>query len=183
LIISKLWISIYQFFKKKRVISFFFFLIGIPCIILGYFAFRGLLNDQAVFEKHQREELIITGNNIVSETNQYLSSIEDEVFFKLSQNTLQDKSFLFNKIFKNHQLVIGSFIYGRNSNHFEISSQYPQFSKSFNLIRNDIKPDVTNLLSRGWKFEFIQKDYDRSIQFYKSILERSSSSQIKASIK
>jgi len=89
---------------------------------------------------------------------------------------------LFNEIFKNHQLVIGSFIYGRNSNHIEISSQYPQFSKSFNLIRNDIKPDVINLLSRGWKYEFIQNDYDKSIQFYKSILGKAESSQIKGRV-
>jgi hypothetical protein len=42
--------------KRKRIFLLFFLGIGIPSVLLGYLAFRGIQNDQALIEKTKRNE-------------------------------------------------------------------------------------------------------------------------------
>ena len=39
--------------KRKRIPLLFLIGIGIPCLLLGYLAFRGIQNDKALLEKEK----------------------------------------------------------------------------------------------------------------------------------
>jgi hypothetical protein len=45
-----------SFHKRKRIPLLFLIGIGIPCLLLGYLAFRGIQNDQALLEKERMNE-------------------------------------------------------------------------------------------------------------------------------
>ena len=42
--------------QGKRIPLLFVLGIGIPCLLLGYLAFRGIRNDQALLEKERTSE-------------------------------------------------------------------------------------------------------------------------------
>lgn len=62
-------------FKQKqfRILFLFIFGVGVPSLLLGYLAFRGIRNDQALLEREKREEL----QNLADTIN---TEIENKIF-------------------------------------------------------------------------------------------------------
>ena len=63
--------------KRKGIIVYYALAIVLPCLILGILAFRGIKNDQALVEREQRRKLLESGQQIILETEAYLSSVEN----------------------------------------------------------------------------------------------------------
>jgi signal transduction histidine kinase/tetratricopeptide (TPR) repeat protein len=62
--------------KRTRILLLFIGGIGLPSLLLGYLAFRGVKNDQALIEKDRIEEHRRIANRIVQTTDQSLASVE-----------------------------------------------------------------------------------------------------------
>jgi hypothetical protein len=63
--------------KRQRILIYYALAIVLPCLIPGFLAFRGIKNDQALVEREQRNNLLEAGQQIIQETDAYLSSIEN----------------------------------------------------------------------------------------------------------
>ena len=63
--------------KRQRILIYYALAIVLPCLILGFLAFRGIKNDQALVEREQRSNLMEAGQQIIRETDAYLSSVEN----------------------------------------------------------------------------------------------------------
>ena len=106
--------------KRKGIIVYYALAIVLPCLILGILAFRGLKNDQALVEREQRRDLLEVGQQIILDTEAYLSSVETS-FIKLIDTIPGPKEAIFtdsllNQFNAHHQTIAGIFfISGDNS--------------------------------------------------------------------
>lgn len=50
--------------------------VGVPSLLLGYLAFRGIQNDQALLEKENREELQSLSNKLTVYVDENIVSLE-----------------------------------------------------------------------------------------------------------
>ena len=64
--------------KRKRIIIYYVIAIVFPSIILGFLAFRGVKNDQALVEREQRRTFLESGQNINDDVDGYLKVIESK---------------------------------------------------------------------------------------------------------
>jgi signal transduction histidine kinase/tetratricopeptide (TPR) repeat protein len=62
--------------KRTRIILLFLLGIGLPSLLLGYLAFRGVQNDQALTEKARIDEHRRTAEQIVSLVDEKISAVE-----------------------------------------------------------------------------------------------------------
>ena len=64
---------------KSRPLLYFLFGIGLPGIIIGVLAIRGIRNDQALIEKESREKYRLYAAEIVNVLEAELSRVQNQV--------------------------------------------------------------------------------------------------------
>jgi hypothetical protein len=101
--------------KRKGIIVYYALAIVLPCLILGILAFRGLKNDQALVEREKRRDLQEVGQQIILDTEAYLSSIESS-FIEIINSSPSPKEAIFtdsllNQFTAHHQTIAGIFFY------------------------------------------------------------------------
>jgi len=76
--------------RKSKILFYYFLAIVLPSVVLGALAFRGVINDQAINEREIRQQLTEAGLNIISESDIFLSGIEEQFLHKtgLTQSPL-----------------------------------------------------------------------------------------------
>ena len=62
--------------KRRRILLHFFLGIGLPSLLLGYLAFRGIQNDQALLEKERRNEHRVFAHQITRAIDEHILKIE-----------------------------------------------------------------------------------------------------------
>ena len=99
--------------KRQRILIYYALAIVLPCLILGFLAFRGIKNDQALVEREQRSNLLEASQQIIRETDTYLSSIENSFAEIIDSIAIPQKTIftdsLLNRFSNQHQVVEGIF--------------------------------------------------------------------------
>ena len=99
--------------KRIKILSYYLISIVLPCIILGFFAFRGLKNDQALLERERLNTLKMQGTNVIDSLETSLLSIETD--FNIIADTLPVprecfiKQLSIAKFIENNEFVKGVF--------------------------------------------------------------------------
>ena len=161
--------------KRKGIIVYYALAIVLPCLILGILAFRGIKNDQALVEREQRRKLQEAGQQIIKDTEAYLSSVENSFIeiidsIPIPRETVFNDSllYLFNT---HHQTIAGIF--------FLSDAGIPLLLNSvLQYIPDDllIVPDAENfqstqaILEKGWQYEFRENDHKKALTYYQSML-------------
>ncbi len=161
--------------KRKGIIVYYALAIVLPCLILGVLAFRGLKNDQALVEREQRRDLLEVGQQIILDTEAYLSSIETS-FIEIIDTIPGPKEAIFidsllNQFNAQHQTIAGIFYLSSssilsllNNGLLYVPDDFLSASSTANLQA------IQNILETGWQFEFREKDYPKALDYYQSIL-------------
>ncbi|MHC4183998.1 MAG: hypothetical protein ACYSR0_11690, partial [Planctomycetota bacterium] len=63
--------------RRRRILLHFFLGIGLPSLLLGYLAFRGIQNDIALLEKEQLSEHDTIAQQITNSINDKISAVEE----------------------------------------------------------------------------------------------------------
>lgn len=71
---------------KNKILIYFIFGIALPCLLLGYFAFRGIQNDLALVEKQTWDKQREIAALVVTEFADSISAIEDTYFHSFTKN-------------------------------------------------------------------------------------------------
>ena len=172
--------------KRKRIPLLFFLGIGIPCLLLGYLAFRGIQNDQALLEKerlneHSRIVELITKSieeNIFKVEQAFLYTIAEhqelyqpELIRSLdslkNQNPLVEEVF-FSKNFEKIHLPIAKLLFLPNGSIQSIS--FPSRTPAMK------KPRI------GQQLEFQQKNYQKALAGYQQEFKQVSDPQMKGEL-
>jgi len=161
--------------KRQRILIYYALAIVLPCLILGFLAFRGIKNDQALVEREQRSNLLEAGQQIIRETDAYLSSIESRsaVIFDsvdIPRNKIFYDSLLSKFITQNH-VVAGVFYISGAGELFLLNNGMVYVPDDF-LTVSDVSGSQTSqsILEKGWKIEFRENDFRKALAFYKNVL-------------
>ncbi len=161
--------------KRKGIIVYYALAIVLPCLILGILAFRGLKNDQALVEREQRRDLLEVGQQIILDTEAYLSSIETS-FIELIDTIPGPKEAIFtdsllNQFNAHHQTIAGIFFISGNNSPVLLNNGLLYVPDDFLSASNTNGFQTTqNILEKGWQFEFREKDYAKALRYYQSIM-------------
>ena len=161
--------------KRQRILIYYALAIVLPCLILGFLAFRGIKNDQALVEREQRNNLLETGQQIIRETDAYLSSIEEsfaEIIDSIANpgKTIFTDSIL-NRFSAQHQAVAGIFFISPADDPFLLNNGMLYVPDDF-LTVSDVSVSQTTryILEQGWQIEFRENDYRKALVYYKNVL-------------
>ena len=161
--------------KRKGIIVYYALAIVLPCLILGILAFRGIKNDQALVEREQRRNLQEFGQQIIQETEAYLSSVESR-FIEIIDSAFIPKEAIFtdsmlNQFNAQHQIIAGIFFLSDAGIPLLLNSGLLYVPDYFLATPDAIGFQTTqNILEKGWQFEFREKDYAKALKYYQSIM-------------
>ena len=135
--------------RRKRILLIYSIVMLVPGIILGYLAYRGILNDQALREKQARQELESISSEFFSKLDSTLNSFvldqtrdsgsdNDFMLFQFEQS--QEKT----KQIKHHNLLY--------------------LPKGFSGLKTKIPIYID--WQKGWEYEFSLKDLEQAYSFY-----------------
>jgi len=162
--------------QRKRIIIYYVLAIVLPCLILGVLAFRGIKNDQALVEREQRRNLLEAGQQIIQETDAYLSSIENSFAETIDSIANPRKT-----IFKDSILNQFSAQFGTVAGIFFLSGTGAPLllNNGMLYIPDDLSTDTDvagsqttqDILEKGWQYEFREKEYQKALEYYQGILQ------------
>ena len=170
--------------KQFRILFLFILGVGIPSLLLGYLAFRGVRNDQALLEKEKHEELQSLAETITLEIENRISQTErsflelvaeepgsetDDFYQKLNtskeQNPLIKESFYFEKV-EEINFPAAKLLYVVDG-----SSE----SRSSPLLSSNL----SRIFNAGQQAEFQQKNYRNALTFYQQAFQLAVGSRTK----
>jgi signal transduction histidine kinase len=170
--------------KRKKILFLFLFGIGLPSLLLGYFAFRGIQNDQALLEKRRLDDHRRAAEQVTLSIDKSISEVEQAFAKTLSdQENSKEPDFLRSlEDFKNRYPLIEEPFLFRNADeiHFPAAKLlfFPEgslanatdFSRQSSLNRN---------FRTAQQFEFRQKNYKQALSSYQRAFEQANDRQTK----
>lgn len=173
--------------KRPKIIIYYVLAIVLPCLILGILAFRGIKNDQALVERELRSSLLGAGQQIIRETDAFISSVENS-FAEIAASGAVPRDRIFHDSLLNQFLAQNKSIYGI----FFISATGDAYLLNNGLlyVPDDlVTPSglkgsqiVRSVLEKGWQAEFREKDYRKALEFYQNSLTNITGNQSSAEI-
>jgi signal transduction histidine kinase/tetratricopeptide (TPR) repeat protein len=170
--------------KRKKILFLFLFGIGLPSLLLGYFAFRGIQNDQALLEKRQLDDHQRAAEQVVSTIDQSISDMEQTFIQAFSdQENSEEPRFLRSlQGFKNrYPLVEEAFLF-RNADeiHFPGAELLFLSDGSFaNYSGSSKRPSQNQIFFTAQKLEFQEKNYKKALLSYQTAMDQTNDRQIK----
>lgn len=161
--------------KRKRIIIYYVLAIVLPCLILGILAFRGIKNDQALVERELRRNLLEAGQQIIRETDAYLSSIENSFAEIIDSTAIPRKTIftdsLLNRFSAQQQAVAGIFFVSGTGVPLLLNNGMLYVPDDFLTVSDMAGSQVIQyILEKGWQFEFRENDYPKALEYYQSVL-------------
>jgi len=161
--------------KRQRIIIYYVLAIVLPCLILGFLAFRGIKNDQALVEREQRNNLLETGKQIIGETDAYLSSIEKSFAEIIDSISIPKKTIftdsLLNKFSTQKPIVAGVFFISGAGELFLLNNGMLYVPDDFlNVPAIEASQTTLSFLEKGWQIEFRENDFRKALAYYKNVL-------------
>lgn len=173
--------------KRKRIPLLFLIGIGIPCLLLGYLAFRGIQNDQALLEKERVSDHRKTLELINRSVEDSILKVEQAFLLTLAKNQdiyQPDLIRSIDSLKKQNPLVEEVFI---SENYEKIL--FPLAKLLFlpdGSTQSLSSPSRTSAPARkvpdGQQLEFQQKKYRQALASYQKDLEQTSDPQIKGEL-
>lgn len=173
--------------KRKRIIIYYALAIVLPCLILGILALRGIKNDQALVEREQRRNLTETGQQIIRETDDYLSSIEKS-FTEIVASSDNPRKIIFTdpllgRFCFQHQSVEGIFFRSLTGDLFLLNQGLLYVPDDYvNVPDMPGFKNIQDILDKGWQYEFRENNYSKAVQYYQSVLQNISDKQAEGEI-
>ena len=173
--------------KRQRIIIYYVLAIVLPCLILGILALRGIKNDQALVEREQRRNLLEAGQQIIRETDTYLSSIEIS-FAEISDSIPIPRSKIFydsllNRFTAQNHAVAGIFFINSAGELFLLNNRMVYVPDDFLPFPDAADSQTTqSVLEKGWQIEFRENDFRKALKYYQNVLPDVNSDQSRGEI-
>lgn len=173
--------------KRQRIIIYYVLAIVLPCLILGILALRGIKNDQALVEREQRRNLLEAGQQIIRETDTYLSSIENIFARIIDSTTIPLKAIftdsLLNRFSAQHKVVKGIFFLSGPGDFYLLNNGMLFMPDDFLTVSDVAGAQSTQvILEQGWQIEFRENDYLKALKYYQNVLPNVTNNQLMGEI-
>ena len=163
--------------KKNKIFLYFLCGIALPCLLLSYFALRGIQNDRALLEKQTRERYQRTSQIIMENFHQQIFEVEDSCRKSIQAiaNKLDSEAISSLSKLKNKFPLVEEFFYITYPAkiNFPIAQLLYTPDNSSNQLYQPKKPSViSNLIAEAQQYEFHDKDYKKAIIIYQRALNQ-----------
>jgi signal transduction histidine kinase len=168
--------------RRRRILLHFFLGIGLPSLLLGYLAFRGIQNDIALLEKERINEHSAVAQQITDSINEEISAVErsflDSVAnHQASQNAPAVLRSL-ERLKSRHPLVEEVFLF-ESAEHVQLPLAKLLFLPAGSAESLTPQPQLPALLL-GRQYEFQQKRYQDALTSYQQVFDQVFNHQAKA---
>jgi signal transduction histidine kinase/tetratricopeptide (TPR) repeat protein len=170
--------------KRTRIILLFFLGIGLPSLILGYLAFRGVQNDQALIEKARGDEHRGMAARVVGLVDQKVGAVEQafsEVIEDSQGATDKDLAERLESLIDEHPLVEQAFMFkGPDTVHFP--------APRLLYVRDGHQPSISSpkwpssiaaLIQSAERWEFQKRNYPQALEAYEQAIEQAAGNDTK----
>jgi len=167
--------------RRRRILLHFLLGIGLPSLLLGYLAFRGIQNDLALLEEERLNEHNAIAQQITESINDKISAVEGALLDSVAnhQAPQQDSAVLrsLERLKSQQPLVEEVFIF-ENSEHIRLPLAKLLFLPSGKAKSLSSQPRPAALLL-GRQYEFQQQRYQEALTSYQQAFAQVSNHQVK----
>ena len=173
--------------KRKRIPLLFLIGIGIPCLLLGYLAFRGIQNDQALLEKERLNDHRKILDLINRSVEENILKVEQSFLLTLAKNQDINQPDLIRSMdsLKNRNPLVEEVFFYENYEKIQFPLARLLFlpdgsTQSFSSSSATSAP--VRKIPAGQQLEFQQKKYRQALASYQMEFEQISNPQMKAEL-
>jgi signal transduction histidine kinase len=175
--------------RKNKILFYYFLAIVFPSVVLGALAFRGVVNDQAINEREIRQQLTGAGLKIITEADLYLAKTEKQFLQNARVSGISPTEAIFfedsilAKFMRGNPVIEGVF-YIQSSGKVQILKSgllyFPD--ETFNQLNSNLETNINTNLGKGWEYEFQNKNYQKALTFYQSLVKKTNDAASIASL-
>lgn len=173
--------------KPGSILLLFSLGIGIPCLILGYMAFRGIQNDQALLEKERLNEHRKNLELITRTIEEEILNAEQAFLNIITEHKGMGNSNMIRSMdsLKNQNPLIEEVFFSEISGSIQLPVSKLLFlpvgsTKSFSALFR--ATDSVRKVQPGQQLEFQNKKYEKALISYQREFKQASDSQIKGEL-
>ncbi len=177
-------ISIY---KRKRIPLLFLLGIGLPSLLLGYLAFRGIQNDQALLEKERLNEHRRIAELITRSIEENIFEVEQTFLNTIAEHQELYQPALIRSLdsLKHQKLLVEEVFFSENLEKIKLPNAKLLFlpegsTQSFSTPSRT--PTLVREVRIGQQLEFQQKKYRKALASYQQEFEQVSDPQMKGEL-
>jgi signal transduction histidine kinase len=161
--------------------------IGLPSLILGYLAFRGVQNDQALIEKARIDEHRRMAEQIVNSMDEKIGVVEQAFSeaVKDSQGaTDEDLAKRLESLINEHSLVEQVFIFrGPDTIHFPAARLlYVRDGRRSSISPPKRPSSIASLIQSAERWEFQKRNYPQALNAYEQAFAQAAGNDIKGEL-
>jgi len=165
--------------KRTRIILLFLFGIGGPSLLLGYLAFRGVQNDQALLEKNRANEHWEIAEKVSQSLDDRLRAAEQafqEFLLKRDRDNRSEMIVQFDNLKTKNPLIgeVFTILSSRQIRFFETPMLFHSSGSLSSPGLSSLDPSVVRMLRQGQQMEFQKEDYWKALAIYRQALRRAS---------
>ena len=173
--------------KHGKILLHFFLGIGLPSLLLGYLAFRGVQNDQALLEKEQRSEHSAIAQQITETIDGRILEVE-QIFREhiINYKSAQYSGFFHSiNILKKDQALVREIFFLDKSRGIQLPFAellYLFDGNTPSLTNQPLSPSILEAMQTGQQYEFQQNNYEEALISYQKALAQASRDEIKGEL-
>jgi len=173
--------------KRTRIILLFIFGIALPSLLLGYLAFRGVRNDQALLEKARLEEHQGIADRVTESIDKSLRNCERSfltILTSQAEGGVSDITLSLEKL-KQQEPLIEEIFAVENSRSIRFPNAHLLFLPNPDVQYPPVTPldgETSRLIQKGEIFEFQKKNYPLALREYRQALNRLSEPASRADV-
>jgi signal transduction histidine kinase len=173
--------------KRKRIPLLFVIGIGIPCLLLGYLAFRGIQNDQALLEKERLNDHRKILDLITRSVEENILKTEQAFLYIIAEHQEVKQPDLIRSMdsLKKQNPVVEEIFFSENFEKIQFPAAKLLFlpDGSNQSLSSSSKTSIpARKVPAGQQLEFKEKKYRQAIDSYQKEFEQTSYPQIKAEL-
>ncbi len=168
--------------KRRRILLHFFLGIGLPSLLLGYLAFRGIQNDIALLEKEQLNEHNKIAQQITNSINDKISALEEAFLDSVANHqSPQRGSAILRSLerLKSQQPLVEEVFLFESAERVQLPLAKLLFLP-VGIAKSLPSQSQPSALFLGQQYEFQQKRYQEALTSYKQAFDQDSNHQAKA---
>lgn len=153
---------------RRRTIMLFVLGIGLPSTLLGYLAFRGIRNDQALLERERRDDLRGTLDAVVASHDSTLRALSQQ-FDSVLADTSNLQPPRIHRFLSTKDLIESAFRLGPGDSITVVAPALLYYAHTPPPVGTQT-PVRSRLLDRGRRQEFAGEDPDAALDLYRRVL-------------
>ena len=157
--------------RRRKILLHFFLGIGLPSLLLGYLAFRGIQNDIALLEKERLNEHNKIAQQIAESINAKISAVEGAFLDSIANlETPQWDSAVLSLLerLKGEHLLVEEIFLFENAERIQLPLAKLLFLAGGSTESLPAQPLPSALLD-GQQYEFQQKRYQEALSCYQQV--------------